>query len=674
MTEIAEVEKQVEELRDQLSHHNYRYYVLDSPEVSDAEYDELMRELRRLEQRYPHLVTPDSPTQRVGAAPLEFFETVEHPMPMLSLANAFSNEELLAWHRRVTGLLDAQEFDMVCELKIDGLAVALTYEDGLLIRGATRGDGYRGEDVTQNLKTIHSIPLSIPKDAPRRFEVRGEIFLTKSGFERLNQERMEAGQPVYANPRNTAAGAVRQLDPRVTAERPLDIFVYGLGYAEGHIPDTHWETMEYFKSLGFKINPENAHVKLVEEVEDYYKRWLEGREHLDYEADGVVVKINLYEFQERLGFVGREPRWAVAYKFPAEQATTRLLDIGVNVGRTGSLNPFAILEPVNVGGATVKMASLHNEDDIKRRDIRIGDIVIVQRAGEVIPQVLGPVVSRRTGQEREFETPKTCPVCGTRVERPEGEVMSRCPNAACPAQIFELLKHFVSRGSMDVDGLGESLSDTLLNAGLVKDVADIYYLTKGQILDLERMADKSAGNLLASIEKSKERPLARVLFALGIRHVGGETAEILAQHFGDIDALASASLEELQEIPTIGPKIAESIVAFFGEESNRRVIEKLRKAGVNLKSDTQRHIGPLPLARKQFVVTGKLQAFSRQQAEAAIKALGGSVGSSVSRKTDYLVVGEEPGSKLEKAQSLGTTILDEEGFLSLLKEAQPTLT
>ncbi len=674
MSKIDKAEKRVAELRGQINHHNHRYYVLDSPEISDAEYDELIRELRRLEEQYPQLVTPDSPTQRVGAAPLEAFESVEHLVPMLSLANAFSDEELLAWLRRVDGLLDGQGFDMVCELKYDGLAVALTYEDGLFVRGATRGDGYRGENVTQNLRTIRSIPLSVPKDAPRRFEVRGEVYLSKSGFDRLNQARMEAGQPLFANPRNAAAGAVRQLDPRITAQRPLDIFIYGLGYAESPMPDTHWETLQYFESLGFKVNPENVHVERIEEVQDYYKRWLENRERLDYAADGVVVKVNPYMLQEQLGFVGREPRWAVAYKFPAEQATTRLLDIGINVGRTGSLNPFAMLEPVNVGGATVKMAALHNEDDIRRRDIRIGDTVIVQRAGEVIPQVLGPVVSRRTGREKAFKMRKTCPVCGTRVIRPEGEAMSRCPNVACPAQTYELLKHFVSRGAMDVEGMGEALCDALLKAGLVKDVADIYYLTKEQLLGLERMADKSATNVLNAIESSKERPLARVLFALGILHVGGETAQVLAQNFGSIDALAAASPEELQAIPAIGPKIAESIVAFFGEKSNRRVIEKLREAGVNLTTPSQPPTSPLPLAGKQFVITGRLEALSRQQAEAKIKELGGAVGGSISRKTDYLVVGEEPGSKLQKAQSLGTTILDEKGFLDLLKEAQPTPT
>ena len=670
MANVTDVQDRVKELRTRLNYHNYRYYVLDNPEISDTQYDEQMQELRRLEEDHPELVTADSPTQRVGAAPLNAFESVEHPLPMLSLANAFSNDELVAWHRRVTGLLGNDEFHMVCELKYDGLAVALTYEGGFFVRGATRGDGYRGEDITQNLRTIRSVPLSVPKDAPSRFEVRGEVYMTKSGFEKLNQQRMDAGEPVYVNPRNTAAGSIRQLDPRITAERPLDIFIYGLGYTEVSMPDNHWDAMEYLKSLGFKINPLNAQVENPDAVEDYYKTWEEGREELDYAADGVVVKVNSFGFQQELGYVGREPRWAIAYKFPAEESTTKLIGIGINVGRTGSINPFAILEPVVVGGATVKMASLHNEDDIRRRDIRIGDTVVVRRAGEVIPQVLAPVVSLRTGKEEEFKTPEVCPICGTKVIRPEGEVMSRCPNSACPAQIYELLKHFVSRGAMDVDGMGESLSDILLKEGLVKDIADIYFLTKEQLLGLERMADKSATNLLDAIEASKNRPLARVLFALGIRHVGGETADILAQQFGSIDVLASASMEELIQIPTIGPKLAESVVAFFQEESNRKVIEKLRLAGVNLKDDTSVHIGFRPWAGKQFVVTGSLESLTRGQTESKIKDMGGAIGSSVSKKTDYLVAGEEAGSKLAKAENLGTTILDETGFLELLKEAE----
>ena len=517
MASIAEVKQRIQKLRELLNYHNYRYYVLDSPEISDAEYDELMRELKQLEEAHPELITPDSPTQRVGAAPVEAFGVVEHPQPLLSLANAFSDEELDAWYRRASNLLGGRNTDFVCELKIDGLAVALTYVNGLLEVGATRGDGFRGENITQNLRTVKSIPLSVPKEAPPRFEVRGEVYLPKTGFKKLNEERAKEGLPLFANPRNAAAGSVRQLDSKITAQRPLDIFVYGLGWAEGKaVPDTHWEIMQYLKSLGFKINPNIALCHTIDEVKAYYAKWVQNQEELPYEADGVVVKINSIAFQTELGFVGREPRWAIAYKFPAVQGTTRLLDIGINVGRTGSLNPYAILEPVQVGGVTIKHAALHNEEDIHRKDIRIGDWVVIQRAGEVIPEIVEPIVSRRTGKEKVFHMPKTCPVCGAEVIKPEGEAMHRCTNAACPAQALERIKHFVSRGAMDIEGVGEKMSQTLFEAGLIKDVGDLYYLTRDQLLSLERMADKSAANILNSIEKSKDRPLPRVIFALGI--------------------------------------------------------------------------------------------------------------------------------------------------------------
>ena len=620
-----------------------------------------------LEERYPDLVTPDSPTQRVGAAPAEGFAEVEHPVPLLSLGNAFNDEELPAWHRRATNLLDGATFDMVCELKMDGLAVALTYERGMLVHGATRGDGLRGEDITQNLRTIRSIPLSIPGESPERFEVRGEVYFPRSLFAKLNEQRVAEGLPPFANPRNSAAGSLRQLDPRSTARRPLDIFIYGLGYAQGNaVPDNHWETMGYLKSLGFKVNPHNVLCHSLEEVRDYYARWLEGKKDLDYDTDGVVVKINPFAYQGSLGQVGREPRWAVAYKFPATQAVTRLLDIGINVGRTGSLNPYAILEPVNVGGVTVKMATLHNEDDIRRKDLRIGDWVVVERAGEVIPQVVAPIVGRRTGEEREFAIPERCPVCGTGIVRTAGEAMSRCPNAACPAQSFELLKHFVSRGGMDIEGMGEKLCSTLLNAGLVKDIADIYYLTKDDLIQLERIADTSASNVINAIEKSKERPLARVIFALGILHVGSEMAEVLATHLWSVDRLSRATEEKLVEIPSVGPKIAQSIAAYFRDQSNLDIIEKLRIAGVRMEGEAPLIERDLPLAGMQFVVTGRMERLTRALAEARIKELGGSVGSSVSRKTNYLVAGEEPGSKLEQAKKLGTPLLSEEEFLQMV--------
>ena len=668
MAELESIEQRIVKLRKLINYHNYRYYVLDSPEISDAEYDQLMRELIRLEEQYPQFITPDSPTQRVGAAPVEEFGVVEHREPLLSLANAFSYDELSAWHERVTRLIPGERFDLVCELKMDGLAVALTYVNGMLTTGATRGDGYRGEDITQNLRTIRSIPLSVPKDAPKKFEIRGEVYLSKEGFKRLNEERAREGQPLFANPRNAAAGSVRQLDPRITAKRPLDIYIYGLGYADPKeaVPQTQWETLEYLKQLGFKMSPYNERVSDLQDAERYYQRQVQKREELDFEADGVVVKVNPLALWERLGVVGREPRYAIAYKFPAIQATTKLKDIGVNVGRTGSLNPFAILEPVSVGGVIVKRAALHNEDDIRRKDIRIGDTVIVQRAGEVIPEIVSPVTSLRSGRERIFTMPSQCPVCGAEVIKPQGEAMHRCINAACPAQLFELLKHFVSRGAMDIDGIGESLSAALLNEGLVKDIADLYYLKDEDVIGLERMGEKSTANLLTAINESKDRPLARVIFALGIRHVGAETAELLADHFSNIDALSKATAEELMAIPTIGPKVAESVVAFFRQGTNLKVIEKLRRAGVRLEAEAVK-AKELPLAGQEFVITGKLESFTRGEAEARIKELGGAVGSSVTKKTTYLVVGAEPGSKLEKAQALGTKTLSEDQFLHLLE-------
>jgi len=592
---------------------------------------------------------------------------------LLSLANAFSYEELAAWHKRVSNLLGRGQFDLVCEPKIDGLAVALTYVDGLLVTGATRGDGYRGENITQNLKTIRSIPLSVPRDAPPRFEVRGEVYLPKAGFKKLNEERAKEELPLFANPRNAAAGSVRQLDSGITARRPLDIFVYGLGWAEGKaVPDTHWEIMQWLKSLGFKINPNIALVRSLDEAEKYHQNWGQGREKAPYEADGIVAKVNSIALQQELGTLAREPRWAIAYKFPAVQGTTKLLDIGINVGRTGSLNPYAVLEPVRVGGVVISSAALHNEEDIHRKDIRIGDWVVVQRAGEVIPDIVEPIVSRRTGKERIFHMPARCPVCGSEVIKPEGEAMHRCTNAACPSQALERIKHFVSRGAMDIDGVGEKLCQALFQAGLIKDAADLYYLTKDQLLGLERMADRSASNVLKSIKASKERPLARILFALGITHVGDQYAELLAEHFDSIDALAKASEEELLTIPSIGPRIAEGILAFFRQEGNRRIIEKLRKAGVRLEREKVKEAGlrELPLAGLEFVLTGKLESLSRPEAEAKIKALGGKAASDVTKRTSYVVVGTDPGSKIAKARRLGTNILNEAKFLEELRKAE----
>ena len=669
MADRATIE-QAERLRDDINLHNYRYYVLDSPLDSDAQYDALMRELRALEEAHPELVTPESPTQRVGAAPSPEFQEVGHPQPMLSLANAFDEADLAAWHRRAAALLESDSFRMVCEPKIDGLAIALTYEEGKLARGATRGDGLRGEDVSANVRTISSVPLELRGggSVPRRLEVRGEVYFPLDGFRRLNEERAERGDPLYANPRNSAAGSLRQLDPRITASRPLDIFIYQLGWAEdGAYPDSHWEVLAWLRELGFRISPEIEQASALEEAEAYHRRWLDDRHEKNYQTDGVVVKVDRLDYQRHMGFVGREPRWAIAYKFPSEQAITKLLDIGINVGRTGSLNPYAILEPVQVSGVTVKQATLHNEDDIQRKDIRLGDYVIVERAGEVIPQVVGPVVDRRSGDERPFRIPKRCPVCGEPVTRPEGEAMHRCTNSLCPAQTYERLRHFVSRGAMDIQGLGSKLVGALLEAGLVREMPDIYGLTKEQLLDMERMADKSADNLLAGIAASKGRPLPAVVFALGILHVGSETAELLGRRFGSVQRLAEATEEELEAVPGIGPIVAQAIADHFRQEGNRRVIERLQAAGVTTEMErTAVSEGPQSLAGKRLVVTGRLEQFTRSQIEGLIKELGGQVGGGVSKKTDYLVAGEDPGSKLADAERLEVRVLSEQEFAELI--------
>ena len=665
------IDKRAGEFRCELARHNYLYFVLDKPEISDGQYDVLIRELRRLEEENPELVTPDSPTQRVGAEPADGFVQAEHPVPMLSLGNAFDDDEFLAWHRRTANLLEDTSFDMVCELKFDGLAVALTYEDGVFVRGATRGNGAVGEDVTLNLRTIRSIPLRVLGEAPRRFEVRGEVFFPISAFHRFNEQRLAQGLEQYAHPRNTAAGSVRQLDPRITAERPLDIYVYSLGYAEGDVPDNHWEILEYLGRLGFKTNPNNKLVSTPEEVVDYYRTWLEKFEGLDYGCDGVVVKVNRFDFQQHLGVVGREPRWAVAYKFPATQSVTRLLDINVNVGRTGSLNPYAVLEPVDVAGVTVKQATLHNEDYIKAKYLKIGDWVVVERAGEVIPQVVSVVPGRRTGEERTFEMPTACPSCGHPVVRPEGEAMSLCVNAGCPAQLVRLLEHFVSKGAMDIEGMGIKQTSQLLREGLIRDVADLYDLKKDDLVELERMAEKSVSNLLAAIEVSKHMPLARLLVALGIDHVGAEVAELLARHFRSVDGLISATPEDLQAIPAIGPKIAAAVVAYFESDANRQVIDKLRAAGVRLEDEAAAEPRAQTLTGLRFVVTGRLQSFSRSQIEDRIKELGGAVSGGVSRKTDYLVAGEDAGSKLADAQALDIQVLTEAELLKLVEEGAP---
>ena len=616
------------------------------------------------------MLTHDSPTQRVGGDPSPFFAEVEHSRPMLSLGNAFDFDELTAWHRRVSGLLDGDEFAMVCELKIDGLAVNLTYENGILTQGATRGNGVTGEDVTRNLRTVRSIPLAV-EQAPDRLEVRGEVYLPVAEFLRLNEERAERGEPLYANPRNTGAGSIRQLDPKVTAARNMQIWVYSLGDLTAEAPDNHWEVLKWLGDLGFRINPENRLCDTLQEVEDFYRHWLERRHDLPYEADGVVVKVSPLQMQDRLGVVGREPRWAIAYKFPAEQATTRLIHIGINVGRTGSLNPYAVLEPVVVSGATVQHASLHNEEDIHRKDIRVGDTVVIERAGDVIPQVVGPVADLRTGAEVVFRMPEQCPECGTAVVKAEDDAMHRCPNSSCPAQFFELLKHFVSKGAADIDGLGERWCSILIEKGMVSDVADLYRLEKDRLLELDRMGDKLATRIMDNIEASKYRPLPRLLFALGITHVGSEVADLLAQNYLGIDELASASEEDLTTIDGIGPKIAESIADWFQAPANTAIVGKLSASGVRMRQDSLptavESSDEAPFVGLTFVVTGTLAAFSRSDAETRIKGLGGKVTSSVTRKTNYVVVGASPGSKAANAEKLGVPILDEEGFLQLLE-------
>jgi len=676
---FEEARARVEELRRQIRYHDYRYYVLDSPEISDAEYDELMRELRRLEELYPQLVTPDSPTQRVAGAPSEAFGTVVHSSPMLSLDNAFSPEDLVDFDRRVRSLLGGERPEYVAELKIDGLSVALHYEGGRFVRGATRGDGERGEDVTANLRTVRSIPLVLhpPGDVLAELEVRGEVYMPVEAFRRLNREREERGEPVFANPRNAAAGSVRQLDPRITAGRRLDTFIYeirrwvpapsggGPRAAEAAAPETQWEALEVLAKLGFKVNPNRRLCRDIDEVIDYCRYWAEHRHDVGYEMDGAVIKVNSFEQQRRLGATTHHPRWATAYKFPAEQATSRVRDIIIQVGRTGVLTPTALLEPVRLAGATVSRATLHNEDIIREKDVRIGDTVIVQRAGDVIPEVVAVVKEKRTGQEREFRMPDRCPVCGAEVVRLPGEVAVRCTGVACPAQLKEQLIHFASRDAMNIEGLGPAIITQLMEAGLVKDAADLYYLKYEDVVKLERMADKSTRNLLDAIAATRDNPLHRLIYALGIRYVGEKVSRVLADHFGSMDALARATEEELTRIPEIGPKIAASVVAFFRQEQTRRLLEKLRRAGVNME---QRRAAPAresPLAGKTVVFTGTLQSMGRKEAEELVASLGGKPSGSVSRKTDYVVVGANPGSKYDRARELGVKILTEEEFRRL---------
>lgn len=666
MTVPDEARRRWQELKGLIEEHNYYYYVLDSPRVDDATYDNWMRELLQLEERYPELVTPDSPSQRVGGEPLATFVSVPHRVPLLSLANAFDLGELVDFDRRVRQAVGAPA-EYVVELKIDGLSVALTYENGTFVRGATRGDGFTGEDITANLRTVATVPLRLRKNVPI-VEVRGEAYMPRKAFERLNRERAEKGEPLFANPRNAAAGSLRQLDPRVTASRSLSVFVYDILHLEGEVePDTHAGVLDYLEGLGFPVNPHRRVCRTVEEVYNWAQEWSTRRHDLPYEIDGLVIKVNRRDWQRELGHTAKSPRWAIAYKFPAEQARTRVKDIIVRVGRTGVLTPTAILDPVRLAGSTVGRATLHNEDYIRDKDIRLGDVVVVQKAGDVIPEVVSVLTGERTGREVPFVMPGKCPECGSEVVRLPGEAASRCTGGlGCPAQVREGIIHFASRAAMDIEGLGPAVVNQLLEAGLIRDAGDLYYLRYEDLVKLERFAHQSATNLLNAIAASKTRPLERLLFALGIRLVGSRVAALIASHFGTLERVMQAREGDLLAIPEIGPKIATSVVTFFAGEVNRRVIGKLVRAGVNTVSGTAARKEGTPLAGKTFVLTGTLASMTRRQAQELIEGLGGKVAGSVSRKTDYVVVGEDPGSKYDKARSLGITILDEEEFLRLV--------
>ncbi|MBV8170729.1 MAG: NAD-dependent DNA ligase LigA [Candidatus Eremiobacteraeota bacterium] len=668
MTPTAPAERAAR-LRELLHRYNEEYYVRDAPTVSDAEYDTLMRELREIEDAHPDLRTPDSPTQRVGAAPSSTFATVRHGVPMLSLGNAFGADELRAWHARLLRQLDREPGAYTVELKIDGLAVSLRYRDGVFESGATRGDGAEGEDVSANLRTVRSIPLRLQAHVDGVLEVRGEVYMRRSDFDRLNEQRVRDGETPFANPRNSAAGSLRQIDPAMTAKRPLRFFAYGIGANEPPLRvASQSDLLAALDAYGFPVNKETRRFESIDDVVEFCNVWESKRAQLDYGTDGVVVKVDSLALQRELGSVGREPRWAVAFKYPPEEVTTKLRSIEVNVGRTGSVNPYAVLEPVQVGGVTVSMATLHNEDYIHAKDIRVGDIVTVRRAGEVIPEIIGPLVAAREGRQLPvYHLPTHCPVCGTPVQRAEGEAMAYCPNAVCPSQLVERLAHFASRGAMDIDGLGYQSARAVIDARFVRDVGDIYALTSEQLLSLPRMGEKSVSNLLASIERSKTRPFARVLYALGIRFVGFQNAQLVADATGGMDALESMSAQELEAVEQIGPVIAKSLVSFFAHPQNRAIVEKLRRAGVNLRGVARPQATTGPLSGKTFVLTGTLPALSREDATALIVSAGGKVSGSVSKKTDYVVAGEAAGSKLAKAESLGVKIIDEAGLRDLLK-------
>ena len=668
MAETKEaVIRKIQELRELIRYHNHRYYVLDDPEISDAEYDRLFDELTRLEQEHPEWVTPDSPTQRVGAKPLDQFRTVRHSLPMLSLNKATTDAEFMDFHRRVLELSRVEERDVsyTVEPKFDGLAVEVIYRNGIFELGATRGDGVVGEDVTQNLKTVNSIPLRLMGEfVPELIEVRGEIIMNKEDFAKLNREREKRDEPLFANPRNAAAGSVRQLDPKVTSARPLTMYAYGMGRIQGRAVSRQAEILDLLKELGFRVS-EHELCRSVEEVRTYYRKTLELRNEMPYEIDGIVIKVNAFVLQERLGELSRSPRWAVAWKFPPSQEHTKVRNIIVNVGRTGALTPVAILEPVRVGGVEVGRATLHNEDELRKKDVRVGDTVVVQRAGDVIPEVVKVIESMRTGDEKPFVMPDRCPVCGSRVERLKGESAHRCTGLSCPAQVKENLFHFASRSAMDMEGLGKKYLEQMLEKGIIKDPSDLYFLRKEDLMKMERMGDKLAENLLNAIDRSRSPSLTSLIYALGIRNVGYHLAGVLAKRFGSIDELATQEIDDLTAVHEIGPIVAESIYNFFHSPRNQEVLEKLRKGSVRFPVErTERK--ETPLNGKTFVLTGGLDSMTRDEARKAIEDLGGRVASSVSRKTDFVVVGKDPGSKYETALKLGVKTLSEEEFKEMM--------
>ena len=651
------------ELKDQIREHDYNYYVLNQSLISDAQYDELLQTVRGIEDDYPELITNDSPTQRVGGEATDQFEQVTHSIPMLSLSNTFDYTGLEEWQKRASNIIDSTDMIFSAELKIDGLAISLIYENGTFVRGSTRGNGLIGEDVTHNLKTIRSIPLSLNQDLPGHLEVRGEVYMPLNAFNAINQQRSEQDEPLLANPRNAASGSIRQLDPRITASRKLDIWIYSLTEYSNTTFTGHHQGLEWLKELGLKTNPTTSICTSLQEVQQYYEYWMNHRSELGYDIDGIVIKVDSIELQNTLGFVGREPRWAIAYKFPAEQTNTKLISIGLNVGRTGSINPFAILEPVNIGGVTVTNASLHNEEDINRKDIRVGDIVIIERAGDVIPHIIGPVTETRTGKEVPFRMPELCPQCEFPIIKEDST--HRCSNSSCPAVFLESIRHFVSKNALDIEGLGEKWCASLISNNMIQKLSDIYKLNISELSTLDRMGEVLASKLVANIEESKSRPLDRVIFGLGILHVGSEIATLLAQTYGSLQNLSEASLDDLLAIDGIGPKIAQSIKDYFTVESNKSLIYELEKLGLNMNSEVK-SISSNAFTGLTFVITGTLHNLTRKDTEELIKTNGGKVTNSVTSKTSYLITGDSPGSKLTKAQEIGTTVLTESEFLALM--------